>query len=358
MAQRHRRDVDQLSMTASGELQSLWRNVDPDNIRDSWAEQVPRAAAVIGSGQLMAARSSESYTRNVLEEQGISPAGPRLNAEGFAGNTFPLGPRVGFPLEVAAMTPAFMALRYIGAGYDVERSLAAGMVNLVTKSQTAIADASRQAEGVTASSAEARVVQVRVVSPGACSRCIILAGRTYRDASFLRHPSCNCTAMPSDEASAAQYTTDPYAHFQGLSQDDQDRKFGKANAQAVRDGADIFQVVNAQREMYTTAGGSLATRAGTTRRGTFGRMEQQAGRTRDRRGAERYGSATRHRMVPEEIYKQAPGDRARQVELLEEYGFILPQGQVPTGAIRGFNDRSLARPSFTYRDGQWVDDAN
>lgn len=358
MAQAHRVEMQQLSLEASSELTGMWRTVDRNNIRDSWTRQVPRAAALVGTMQMAAAVASERYTRNILEEQNISPQGPRLNPQGFAGTTYPLGNSSPVPLEVAVAGPAFVSLRYIGAGHDVERAMAGGYANMIAKTQTAIADAARQSEGVTSTTVEAPVRQVRIVQPGACDRCIILAGRTYRDASFLRHPGCACSGMPTDEQNADKYTTDPYEHFNGLEEAEQDAKFGRANAQAVRDGGDIFQVVNARREMYTSEGGALATRAGTTRRGNFGRQEQRAGRTRDRRGRERYGVATRERLMPEAIYKQAAGDRALQLSMLEEYGFILPQGQVPAGAIRGFNERSLARPEFSLRDGVWQDLVN
>ena len=37
--------------------------------------------------------------------------------------------------------------------------------------------------------------------------------------------------------------------FNGMSEEEQDKVFGHADAQAIRDGADIYQVVNAHRGM-------------------------------------------------------------------------------------------------------------
>ena len=80
---------------------------------------------------------------------------------------------------------------------------------------------------------------------------------------------------------------------------EQDRVFGKAGAQAIRDGADIARVVNARRGMYT-AGGLRLTREATTRRG-IGRPV---------------------RLMPEEIYRQANGNRGEALRLLRLHGYI------------------------------------
>jgi hypothetical protein len=51
-------------------------------------------------------------------------------------------------------------------------------------------------------------------------------------------------------------TTDPYAYFRSLSEAEQNRTFGEIEAQAVRDGADIYRVVNLGRSGLGTAGGN------------------------------------------------------------------------------------------------------
>lgn len=107
---------------------------------------------------------------------------------------------------------------------------------------------------------------------------------------------------------------DPYEYFKSLDEAEQDRIFTKAGAQAIRDGADISQVVNARSGM--TPNGNF------TVSGTRGRAG--AGLKRGQR-----------RMTPESIYPQANGSRDRAIELLKEHGYILPEGQVPGGAIRG-----------------------
>src|SRR5690606_25790677 len=99
------------------------------------------------------------------------------------------------------------------------------------------------------------------------SRCVILAGRFYRkNTGFQRHPGCDCRHIPASESVAGDLAVDPRAYFDSLTEAEQDKAFTKAGAEAIRAGADIGQVVNARRGMYT-AQGQLLTREGTTSRG-------------------------------------------------------------------------------------------
>lgn len=107
-------------------------------------------------------------------------------------------------------------------------------------------------------------------------------------------------------------TTDPYEYFRSLSAEEQDKLFGKAEANAIRDGADIFQVINAQRGVQP---GGLITKEGTSRRGN-------------------YGAGKPPRLTPEGIYaKNLP--REDTLRLLETHGYILPGGQNPEGVLVG-----------------------
>jgi hypothetical protein len=130
---------------------------------------------------------------------------------------------------------------------------------------------------------------------------VILAGRFYRYSSgFERHPQCDCVNIPTREDVAGDYTTDPKLAFEqgrvkGLS---------RADEQAIRDGADMSQVVNAHSGMYI-AGHRKLTRSGTTRSGTAGR---------------RLGGATRE--MPEQIYRDATS-RDNALELLRQHGYLL-----------------------------------
>ncbi len=150
---------------------------------------------------------------------------------------------------------------------------------------------------------------VRMLTPPSCSRCVILAGKRYLwNAGFQRHPRCDCIHIPASEAIAGDLTVDPYAYFRGLSPAEQDRAFGEIEAQAIRDGGDIYRVVNFGRSGLGTAAGNR-----------------------------RYGTPFKRTL--EDIYSRDP-DRKFVVSNLQHHGWITGP-QVAGGNILG-ND-PLAR---------------
>jgi len=108
----------------------------------------------------------------------------------------------------------------------------------------------------------------------------------------------NCPAV---EDAADDLRTDPDAYFRSLTSEDQERYFGKANAEAIRDGANMGRVVNATGRSSGTsiAGGRKYTTDATTARGT----------------------GRRARLTPEAIYKEA-ADRTDAVRLLRLHGYL------------------------------------
>lgn len=330
----------ELQAAAAGKLLSLWRGVDRRHILASWSERLPDAVNVVAASQLAAAEDGAAYMAAALAVQGISTDGPAVIPKGFAGLAYPLSPdALALDLPGTLAAPAFTALRGIKGGATLERSMAGGLNDLMLRSQVQISDAARNSGSVAMSTRNETVGYVRMLNPPSCSRCAILAGKWYRsNAGFPRHPGCDCRHIPTTEDAAGDLLTDPYEYFSSLPAPEQNRIFTNAGAQAIRDGSDIFQVVNARKGMHTTAGGSKVTTEGTTRRGYWGSQQQ----TRARKGSERYGVSIRQRMMPEEIYKRAATPE-RAKALLAEYGYITPAGQVPSGAIvgsaRGFSQR-------------------
>lgn len=105
---------------------------------------------------------------------------------------------------------------------------------------------------------------------------------------------------------------------------EQDRVFGKAGAEAIRDGADMAKVVNARRGMTTASVYGrevLITTEGTTVRGDFGRARRDGPLIQ--RPGQRVRSTARVRLMPEQIYLEAAGDRDEAVRLLRRFGYIL-----------------------------------
>lgn len=171
---------------------------------------------------------------------------------------------------------------------------------------------------------------VRMLNPPSCARCAILAGRIYRDLDhFDRHPLCDCVMIPVQNWEAA--------HDMGLVSSAEDlfnkgqlgthrtlpdgsKRFepglSKDDMQAVRDGADMVEVVNARRG--TSAPG--ITNALTT--DLFGHRVKATTYGTTKRSAWRKANPSRLvRLRPESIYQHAK-DREDAIRLLRLYGYI------------------------------------
>ena len=268
------------------EARRAWRRVDSARISQTWAAQVPQLLAALTAGQRAAAATADSY----LEAQGLPGAGALVNVAAFAGVASD-----GRDLRTLFSLPGILTLQAIGQGLPVERAMAAGGALAELAAHTQVADAGRTADQV-GLVARGGAGYTRMVSGGACSRCLILAGRWYRwNAGFSRHPHCSCVGIPCTENIAGDLRTDPKQAFRAMGAAEQDKTFGKAGAQAIRDGADMAKVVNARRGMRTAADGRLYT-------------TEAAGR--------------RPRLMPEQIYRDASG-REDAIRLLRLHGFIL-----------------------------------
>ena len=159
---------------------------------------------------------------------------------------------------------------------------------------------------------------VRVLDLPSCDRCVILAGRIYRDnEGFPRHPRCDCQHWPVEswaEAEAAGLVTDPTVAFER----GEIRGLSKADEQAVRDGADLQEIVNAKRGGGTRPKGM--TNAITAE--VFGRTVKATTEGTTRRAMWRKAHPDLPiRLRPESIYEHAK-DRADALRLLRLYGYI------------------------------------
>lgn len=293
-----------------------WRKLGPNWITDAWRERIPTVTAAITNAQRTAAASALVSGALALGQQDTWAAPDGLvDPEAFAGLAAD-----GRNLEKLLNIPARTTRRLIGQGMDAAQALEAGERQLTMMVLTEIADAGRGAAGVQIA-ARPRTGYVRMLAPPSCSRCIILAGRFYRwNQGFLRHPRCDCKHVPTmvaDQAEAAAHglIDDPYEAFNRMSEAEQNRVFAKAGARAIRDGADIFQVVNARRHM---AYRGAFTNEGITRFGWAGQLLKPRQR----------------RPTPETIYRLNP-NREQAVEALRTYGYITGRGQVSSGVIRG-----------------------
>jgi hypothetical protein len=225
----------------------------------------------------------------------------------------------GISAPLVAGVAATSLVGFSSAGQPLE-AVIPNVDNLARFVATMIQDAGRTGGSLAIAARPSVQGYVRMIgSDNPCSRCIILAGKFYRwSAGFDRHPLCRCIHIPVDENVAGDLTTDPSAYFKSLSTEEQDAVFGKAGAQAIRDGADMNQVVNAGRSVYRAqeVGRDLkVTREGVTRFGKFG----QANAARAGQGKPKL----RYRLMPETIMDLAGGDRDESIRLLRLYGYLL-----------------------------------
>lgn len=289
--------------TAAAGVQ-MWQQINVTDLAGSWSRHLSRLLVILRGAQVAAAGSADSFTDSALLAQGldVAPAG-RVAATAFSGTASD-----GRPLESLLQNPVFATKAAILKGADMPRALATGQASLEMLLRTQVADAGRVAAGV-AITARTKTGYTRLLVGESCPRCVILAGRFYRySTGFLRHPQDDCIMVPSESEESAQaedLISDPQAHFNALSESEQDKTFGRAGAQAIRDGADMNQVVNARSGMYT-AGGTLLTRTGTTRRALAGA---------------RLGKGKK-RLMPEAIYQLA-SDRDEAIRLLMQHGYLI-----------------------------------
>lgn len=284
---------------------------------EQWRDSVARVGTQLLLLQVAAVSLSDGYVTDVLDAQGADPAAD------------------------AAILPAAWEDFTDGGGswllnlvYAVNALPRSGMSSTALQSRVqhltttivlaGIHDAARSAVQASTLTRPAAGWYVRMLRGKSCARCAILAGRRYRSVSaFRRHTACDCIHIPAGENSG-DWSTDPEEYFRSLDTEDQDRIFTGAGAQAIRDGADMSQVVNARQGITTVAafGRELTvTTVGTTKRGLYGGYE-----------VGRDGSLTSRvrpappRLLPDEIYRLAEEfgwDRTETLAQLRRFAYVL-----------------------------------
>lgn len=308
---------------AANRAQELWRQVDPAALDDSWRRVGPALVAALSEGQQRAAAPADAYLAAVIAVDGAeAEPGGSLAVRAFSGRAAD-----GRPLASLLYEPWIESRWRLAAGMSGPDALTGGLATLVRQVSTEVADAGRTAAGASLAGNRAATGYVRVLNPPSCARCSILAGLKYRyNAGFQRHPRCDCVHLPTTRRSPHRTGSDPEEYFRSLSPAEQDRLYTKAGAQAIRDGADIAQVVNARRGMYTADAYGTRLRStydATAKRGRFFRIERQRAIERGLIPPSGRGfRLTTHRLLPEEIYKRA-GSRDEVISMLRRYGYLI-----------------------------------
>lgn len=323
---RHYRRLQRLQAVVVKSARRAWRRMEPTG---NWSEQYsqdvgPKLTALAVAAQVAVTREADTYIAEVLNELDFGPATepgvvlPNAFA-GWAGD----GRQVSTLLEQTVV----QAGQSFNATQNAEQALADAERWLDMVTQTILADAARAAEDVAIVAREWVPGYVRMLNPPSCSRCVVLAGRFYLyNDGFLRHPRCDCLHIPAPEADWEDLRVNPSRYFDSLARDEQDRAFTKSGAEAVRDGADIGQVVNARRGMVTAAQNQRGwiPKGRMVRSDVYGRGVFLTTEGVTKRGlASKAMGARPVRLMPESIYEIAGGDRAEAIRLLKLYGFIL-----------------------------------
>jgi hypothetical protein len=302
----HYRLQQRISVGAAEEVSRIFRAGMGENFDLGWNRVAAQIFAVVIAAQAQAAASGLAYVPQVLAEQGIDGSSlADVDPARFAGGT-----SEGAPVEYVLGYAPVKAKQTMAVVQSSALAIQATGDFLTAFVLDAVRDANRDATQAGMVVRPAVHEWVRMLNPPSCKRCVILAGKTFRwNEGFQRHPRCDCRHIPTAENRSDDVRVDPYRYFGSLPAAEQNRLFGAADAQAIRDGADIYRVANVRMRGLS--------------------------KTRGRQGwqARRYGTPSK--MTIDDINAAAGGDRTRAVELMRENGFILDAGQVAGGSILG-----------------------
>jgi hypothetical protein len=312
----HQREMRRLEASAILAARRTWARLNPATVLDQWERTSRTLLPVITNLQVAAATAGAQYGADTLAAQHIrTEPDAQVQPEAFAGWASD-----GRPLATLLTTPTLAFRAAMQRQLPPVEAFRHGGRALEQIAHTQIGDAARVAAGIDVAT-RPRVRWVRMVNPPTCARCLVLAGRIYRwSDGFDRHPRDDCVHVATNVAAARRegLVDDPQTYFQAVSRAEQDRMLGKAGAQAVRDGADLNQVVNAHRGMTVAAPFGqpvLATTEGMTRRGLAGQQFLARGATTKARRVQAV------RLMPEQIYREATS-RTDALRLLALHGYI------------------------------------
>jgi hypothetical protein len=318
-------EIASLTTAISQVAAGMWAGVDPGNIADSWAAQIPEMTAVTAGAQLAAAKLADPY----LEESAVFADAVEDVAEKVAPRAFAGVASDGRALASLLYQPVISSLLTIKHGADVRTALASGHATLDMIARTQVADAGRSAVQVAMTPHKKLEGQIRIAVGKSCSRCVILAGHWYAyNAGFARHYRCDCIGVPARGAQQAGINQNPQRIYDLMTPQERSRAgWSYADQRAIAEGADLNQVTNIHRKGgLFTADGKQYTREGA--------------RTRARRGI------MEPRKTPGQIYREAGDDRDEAIRMLRENGYLF--GKPAAAAAR--EELSIAAPAAAVTD--------
>lgn len=321
VAERQQQLQERIGIVAANRALLLWRRLRAGSLAEliaSWLSVEALMVQQVSASQFAAAVTANQYLDALEPVYGITtPAPLQVAPESLAGLT-----AGGWPLRDSLVNAAAQTAWALRLNMSPPLALASGAANLKMHVETDVADIGRAAEQVAMTARPWPKGYVRMLEPGACSRCIVLAGKHYkRNAGFRRHPSCRCHHVPVAEDAPNDVRTDPQAYFDKLPKAEQDRIFTAAGAEAIRRGADMSQVVNVRLGMSTaTVGGQTVqtTTQGTARRAYMASVRKEIANARGESRARK-----QPRLMPEAVLRLAGDDTALARRLLISNGYIV-----------------------------------
>lgn len=238
-------------------------------------DTLDRLVAVVVAGQLAAATDAANAVPEMLVEQGIDP-------DRFATPT---------PQTLAGWASMGLPLRGV---LDRTRRAEVEPFAFDRLVISTLQDTARQASVTVSAVTPATTTYVRMLNTPSCSRCILLAGKKYRhNMGFRRHPQCDCRHVPTTEEDGDDLAFDPVGYFDSLPEDEQNRIFTKGAAEMIR-------AADPDDRQYVM------------------------GRVVNTRWMPRQTSAqlARARRLPEELVRQADGNRAELLRLMRRNRYV------------------------------------
>jgi len=318
-----------VNTTARNEVRRLWRKVGND-FDGGWARISPQIFNVISEAQRQVAEGSVPYLAKLADETTDAPPEAELAPRSLVGVASD-----GRALESLSYGAVVTAGEAYNGGATTRQALKVGGNWLDAMTALQVADAARVATSIGACVRPEWGGYVRYLNPPSCSRCAVLAGKWFKwNAGFERHTRCDCQHFPAANSG--------YAESEGFIGNPDDawrnghvKDLTKVQRQALEDGADLSQIINARRGMSTTTtikGTRFDfTTEGVTRRGRYGRSEfggslgynaTRTGRSQGFIQNQVVRTSKRSRITPETIYRVAT-DRADAIRLLRNYGYVL-----------------------------------
>lgn len=264
-----------LGLAAASDAQQAWGKVNPDFVKESWADLSPQAMSSVQAARVEISLASIDTVTDTLDELGIDPAPAtvQVDVRGLVATS-----SAGTLIEDVLDAAPIRTLSLVKDGTSIVDAMASTRKWIGQTAYDLVQEASGDASIVDTASRRQVTGYVRMLTPPSCARCAILAGRWYRwNDGFDRHPHCDCVHIPAAEYVAGDIRVDPKAYFDSLDKWDwDDLHLNTRDRAAIEAGANPITVINTRQR-----GSPIGKRRNSKKRLTIDEIYDQAGDNRD-----------------------------------------------------------------------------